>query len=127
MNDLDFIIRVLRSRDPFDCEELLWHFDEAGQVHFEAKCPDTFWWATADSEEITPANIEEFERSKSDATAACKFGSIYADMLFAARVRKMRPMKTAYSKQVELWPLFDACGPERSDDTTRRPTLEAVA
>ena len=121
MNDPDFILRVLKAYDPFDCDDLLWKFDD-GAIRFFAACNDTFWWATADCEEITPENIGLLEQAKTDSAACGPHGRLYGDILFASRVRKMRPMKAAYPKQCrELWPLFDACGPERADDATSLP------
>ena len=41
---------------------------------------------------------------------------MYGTELFSARVRKMRPQGASYKLYPkELWPLFDACGPERID------------
>lgn len=40
--------------------------------------------------------------------------TMQASSLFACRSRKMRPQGACYpDDHPELWPLFDACGPER--------------
>lgn len=112
---LTFIRRVLTAVDSFDCEELLWRVD-GEQVKFMVKCSDVFAWGCADCEEVTPDNVAVLEQSYADTAAACKFGTIYAQELFCCRVRKMRPQGACYPEKegfAALWPLFDACGPER--------------
>lgn len=43
-----------------------------------------------------------------------QFPTIFADELFAARMRKMRPQGASYSLYPpSIWPLFDACGSVR--------------
>ena len=110
---LNFVLRVLRTYEPMDLEEVLWRTDgKYAPVTFWAGCNDCFWWATADTEEITPENIHLLEQAKKDC------GPDHRDLfniLFAAQVRKMRPQGAFYrAVPKELWSLFDACGPERN-------------
>ena len=115
----EFVFRVLSITDEYDARhDITWCVDrERDEVEFFANCNDLFWWATADSEPITPENVDEFERAYRDANAVGKFGTIWGAELFCARVRKMRPQGAAYPKDCpEIWPLFDACGPERQTD-----------
>lgn len=115
-NDVDFMVRVLGffwNRDIQD--DLFWREDN-GVVSFYAKCSDFFWWGTADVEEITPENVDMLDQAWDDIRAAKPgdpFGSLSIAPLFCARVRQMRPQGAAYPKERWLWPLFDACGPER--------------
>lgn len=112
---LEFILRILRLVQPMDCDDILWvTHGEYAPVAFMVNCSDLFYWASADSEDVTPENISELEKAYSDAKAACEHGRIYAQSLFACRMRKMRPQGACYkSYPAEMWPLFDACGPER--------------
>lgn len=75
-------------------------------------CNDLFWWATADCEPITPANVELLEQ----AWAALKGldQDYYVGDLFAAMSRQMRPQQPCYERMNEhVKVLFDACGPVR--------------
>ena len=122
--DMDFVERVLRVFEEYDAhDELYWRTGKrygGGEFNkpasFFVNCNDVFCWGSADLEEVTPENIDVLEQSYADAKAACECGHIYgAAMLFCARVRKMRPQGAAYPKDhPELWPLLDACGPERA-------------
>lgn len=108
-----FISRLLLATYKADCRvDLSWHFDEEGQVHFFINCSDAFHWATSDAEDVTEANIEAFEK----ACEECKSSRLgQGPLLFCARMRGMRPQGAMYKYiEDELWPLFDACGPERS-------------
>jgi len=118
---LAFILRVLTVIDRRECDEIFWWFDK-GELKFFVNCNDLFWWATADVEDVTPANIGELERAYADVKEIT--GDIDdGQALFASRVRKMRPQNCCYPKDERLWPLFDACGPERDDDKTKRPVV----
>ena len=77
---------------------------------------DIFCWACADSEEITTDNLGQLEQAIKDCEAVYEFGGCYASMLFVSRIRKIRIQRAAYPKNKDLWPLFDACGPEREVD-----------
>lgn len=119
MSQLDFIMRVLdiTSIHRFDCAgELTWRTDgRYAPISFFVDCSDLFYWGCADSEPLTPENVDEFERAYEDLKA--QFGytmaSIYGSMLFCARQRKLRPQGCCYPDDRALWPLFDECGPER--------------
>lgn len=119
-----FAFRVLRHFAQYDdYDAIIWWVDrDAPTISIKVKCSDLFCWGCADAEEITPDNIELLE-----STYAEVFGLRYASPpekrnnawlcagdLFCCRARKMRPQGAAYSKEYrDIWPLFDACGPER--------------
>lgn len=112
----EFVLRVLRVFAFDHCGDIFWRTDdEYAPVTFMVKCSDLFDWGSADCETVTPENIEELERAFADAKAADpEGGAFYASLLFCARVCKMRPQGAYYkSFPGSLWPLFDACGPER--------------
>ncbi len=111
----EFVLRVLQIFSKYDSHDNLWWRtdDKYAPVTFFVNCNDLFFWAYADLEEITEQNIDCLEQSFVDASAAHEDGDIYGTMLFCCRQRKMRPQGAAYPKVQELWPLFDACGPER--------------
>jgi hypothetical protein len=111
----EFLIRCLRATSFDNCDDLWWRTDGAyAPVALFINCNDVFWWGTGDCERITPENIGVLEQSYVDAKAACDIGSAYGGTLFCARVRKIRPQGAAYPDEPSLWPLFDACGPERA-------------
>jgi hypothetical protein len=125
MKDLEFVRRVLAVFDGFggspEGDELWWRVDEGyAPVTFFAKCSDFFYWGTADLEEITPNNVGELEKAVEDCRAVEKIcATLHAVSLFCARVRKTRPQGACYpSIDKRLWPLFDACGPERPVNLT---------
>jgi hypothetical protein len=119
----DFVMRVLIAfaMSPHDlCEELSWRVDgQYAPITFLVNCSDTFAWATADCEPLTPETIDVFEQVVADIRAAVPDDAqravyVYAAMLYAARQRGMRPMREAYPREyVKLAELLDACGPAR--------------
>ena len=121
----DFFLRVFRVFSETNCgnEMLWWRTDTTyAPVTFMVNCSDTFFWATADNEHLTPENIGVLEQAVADCNAVPSeykhLARIYASTLFCARVRGMRPMRLAYPKdRPEIWPLYDACGPERTSES----------
>jgi hypothetical protein len=113
---LAFILRLLRALAPNNCDNIHWRTDgEFAPVTFFLNTNDLFDWGSADSEEITPDNIEILESAMADCkTVDPNGGDIYGYMLFAARVNKMRPQNAAYPKEhPEICKLLDEAGPER--------------
>lgn len=100
----------------------LWWRVWDGEVRFFVNCNDLFCWACADSEDITPENFPMLRQCFDDVRALYPKHSLdyrfpkEALNLFCARMRKERPQGAAYPKNRDLWPLFDACGPEREID-----------
>ena len=83
-------------------------------ITFHLNTNDLFVWGSADSEEINESNLSVFKQSILDCIKIDSvLGAIEGCSLFAARMNKMRPQGAAYPECKELWPLFDACGPER--------------
>lgn len=117
MKDLAFILRVLGITSEYEaCESVSWATDaERSQVSFFVNCNDLFFWGCADAEEVTPDNLDEFEKAFADAKAAKPVvGACDAGSLFCCRVRKMRPQGACYKHyEKSMWPLFDVCGPIR--------------
>ncbi len=111
-----FLCRVLAVYDKADIQgSLFWRVYD-GKPKLLATCNDTFWWATADCEEITPENVDVLEQALRDIESLDERSGavIYMDELFVARVRKMRPQRPWYmGKSPAVAALFDACGPER--------------
>lgn len=113
------------------CDMLFWSGDagpfwkdprpDIGELHCALNCNDLFEWACADAEEITVADLPAIEQAIADCLAVEPVGGMLDGcILYAARKRKMRPQNCCYPEEQELWPLFDACGPERPDDSTKR-------
>jgi hypothetical protein len=83
-------------------------------VTFFVICSDVFFWGTADAEPLVRGELDQLEKACKDVEAVAPHeGPIYGPLLWCARRRKTRPQGAAYPKNEALWPLFDACGPER--------------
>ena len=117
-DELADIIRRLCAIEEIDGINFSCH---DGDIHVLVNCSDTFWWGTADNEELTPQNIGEFEKACADLREQCPPGIdggwVYGDMLFCCRQRKMRPQNCIVKKltSAKLTELLNACGPERTD------------
>lgn len=121
MSEYEFIRRVLSITDEYDDHDCIWWRARDGEpVQFIVGCNDVFYWASADGDNLTPDNVDEFARAFADAKAAD--AQFYGPMLFCARLRGMRPQGAAYPRGLDgaprhaLWALLDACGPEREID-----------
>lgn len=110
-----FVLHIWERADLY--EELFWRVGRidgtAGygaiiEVKLFALCNDWFFWATADCEEIVPADFPLLEATLTDLKAIdCEE---YLPTLFASRKRHLRPQKPCYkSMPAEVVPLFDAC------------------
>jgi len=109
----EYKINLLKLAAEYDFrEDLYWNKD----LRFLIMCSDVFAWGYADLESITSQeDVDLLEQCIKDCQVAGQFGEVYASQLYCAKKRKMRP-QGAYYKHIEvkeLWPLFDACGPER--------------
>lgn len=109
------IVRVLHLFEFDATDELWWRSDADGRLRLFAQCNDVFAWGCADCEEITPANLEILEQARADVAAATNDSwPVQFGILFAARVRGMRPQGAVYPHlDKRVWKLFDAAGPER--------------
>ena len=108
---IQFILDLLRLLGKEELYDAVWW---TADLHFFVGCNDVFGYACADAEEITPEQLPLLRQAIADAKEADNVvGSCYGCLLFAARVRGMRPLKASYPREQKLWPLFDACGPER--------------
>lgn len=117
---MDFVMDVLRTFSDVDGgSSLSWRCDEEyAPVSFFLNCNDTFAWACADGEDITPETLPLLKQAIAEVQAATETNGWHTAWgwtdLFAARVRQMRPQGACYKHYDErLWPLFDACGPKR--------------
>lgn len=68
-------------------DELIWTEDLAVAVDVS----DLFYWACADAEDITEENLPMLRQAIEDVEAVDSNRNYYAAMLFAARVRNLRP------------------------------------
>ena len=74
---------------------------------------DLFYWGVADGVDIRNEDLPEFNQALID----CDNDYEVAGMLYCARKESMRPQGAIYRYiPKKLWPLFDACGPERKID-----------
>lgn len=111
----DFVIKVLACFSKHDIHDYLFWRVKDGAVEFFVNCNDVFFWGCADAEDLTADSLPILEQAVIDTTAAVPhYGDIFATDLFVSRMRGMRPQTACYpGYPKELWPLFDACGPER--------------
>lgn len=112
-------VKILALLAEHDLDGMVnWRCDgEYAPISIFVRVHDTFGWGCADAEDLTIDNLSELERAIKDCVAidpVC--GALTACDLFAARLRHCRPQGAAYPKDKALWPLFDACGPERPID-----------
>jgi hypothetical protein len=117
----EFIMKVLDifSLNGLDaCSQLFWRTDEKyAPITFFVNCNDAFMWGCADAEDITLENIYILEEAVEEINKINSDLNYEAPLLFCAKSRKMRPQNALYKHiDQELWPLFDACGPERKQD-----------
>ncbi len=108
---------ILRAFKILDGDSLMWNVEGDADVSLFINCNDLFFWACADATPLTLDNIDILEQADRDMKIAANGGSYYqADILFCCRINGMRP-QTPYYKYIkdEFKPLFDACGPVRSD------------
>ena len=88
------------------------HADAEERGSLWINCNDFFAWGCADSESIESAeDLLLLAQAMSDADLAGD--ASWGPLLYCARRAKLRPQGAAYPKNRGLWPLFDACGPER--------------
>ena len=117
--------RVVDLMAPNDAmHDLSWNHD--GEIG--VNCNDLFWWGCADYEAIPDEDAYlELETAVNDLIGVAPHWVHCAGALFCSRVRGMRPQGAFYSmlsRNADVAALFDACGPERSDDepgNTPRP------
>lgn len=85
----------------------------------EINCNDLFYWACADAEDITLAELPDLQRALDEAPG-------HGELLWVCRKRGMRPQKPYYKYfNAEVAALFNACGPERTDETAAAGPKEA--
>jgi hypothetical protein len=116
MTNQEFVIEILKLMSNYDStDSLFWKWQkDKNEFKVYVVCNDLFCWASADLEEITQENLTELKKAYEDAVAASPtFGEIYGSDLFCARIRGERPQGAAYPREKELYPLFNAVGPER--------------
>ena len=121
------LMKVLAECDT-DGEGIWPRVQPDGSLVIHINCNDLFYWACADAEKLTDADLPLLRQCKEDLTAAEEFGEVYLLELFCCRKRQMRPQfpffrtrnpETCVYDTDTLVPsvraLFDACGPEGSD------------
>lgn len=112
MSFQDDILRLIAREDLFDSVVWSEHY-ASGDLEFSVLCNDTFWWATADCEEVNKKTLPELQKALDDACKICGHSN-WGDVLYCTRRRKMRPQGAIYKNMPsKIKHLFDACGPER--------------
>lgn len=112
----EFVMQILEFFAKEDIRDMLyWRTDgEYAPITFYIITNDLMYWGCADAEAVNAETLPILKQAISDCKAIDPvLGAIEGCNLFACRVRKMRPQGAAYPDERGLWPLFDACGPER--------------
>lgn len=111
-----FMTQVLDLFSRLGLYDMLFWRKENGHIRFFVICNDTFFWATADVEEVTQDNVKDLEQAVADVQAVDPDADErMGPLLFCARQRGVRPMPRMEVPKA-LRPLFDACGPERTSN-----------
>lgn len=109
-------VRVLTAVAEADVHDAIWwQTTDAGpgRIEFFVNCTELFNLGTVDLVPITGDTVKAFEDALEECSRATGGDATYGPLLFAARVRGERPQGSSYPSDQRLWPLFDACGPER--------------
>lgn len=119
--DLDALLRLFA----FDDTEALWWRGkdgaQVGPLEFYVPVNDVFFWGSSDLELITASDVADLAIARTD--CGDHFG--YWPTLWACRKRGMRPQGAQYDYLPKhLWPLFNACGPEREIDAANPEAQE---
>lgn len=130
MDKIELALKVLEITSRFDgFDDVMWSTTgEFAPVTFYVNCNDLFDWAVSDAVDVTPDNVSILEKSYEDAEETVEHGFTEGAILFCCRVRGRRPQGRYYGCiPEELWPLFDACGPEREVcGNATRPKLSQI-
>ena len=111
---VETITKLFQIFEDFDDAKCLWVGVENSSPVFSFLCNDEFFWGCSDGEHISPNDLPMLRQAYEDARAAKESAKFYGPTLFICRKRGMRPQGACYPDLVpELWPLLDACGPER--------------
>lgn len=116
MTTLTTRILDLWWREELDHDDLWWRVPnvEDDEVEWWTMCSDFFAWGGGDAEGLTEESLPDLTQAITDIKTIDSTEVSWAGRLYAARRRKMRPQGAYYEQIPEvLWPLFDACGPER--------------
>lgn len=103
---------LLRLFAPDDCGSLIWSARQDGVIVFRVFCSDTFWWATADSEDVSEEDLPDLVKARADLPEGDW------PTLWVSRKRKMRPMRLWLNvlPQDERI-IFEEAGPYREHGT----------
>lgn len=113
-----YVDPLLRLAIKYDfADELMWRIDKHGLFTAAIMCSDMFYWGTADGEDVSLDRIPLLEKAYEDCSetqTGMPLPDYWGSTLFCCRVRKMRVQGAVYTSiEKELWPLFNAVGPER--------------
>lgn len=114
---LDFVRDVLREySERADCTDALYWRVYGDEIRLLAQCSDTFYWGTADCEQIDPEDLPLLRQCVDDLIKAD--AEYYVSELFAARKRGMRPQRPVLRKMPkDVLRLFLKAGPRRDRKT----------
>lgn len=110
------VMQILEFVSEEDLHDLIyWRTDgEYSPITFWVNSNDVLAWGCSDGEEVNEETLPVLKKAVKDCKAIdpMRAAMVGCD-LFACRMNKLRPQGAAYPANRDLWPLFDACGPER--------------
>lgn len=115
-----FLVDLLRTMQHEDGEQpspLLGYVGDGARLHVGVDVSDAFAWGSADAEDIDVDSLPALQAAAAEAAQALGAPPApkHVAVLYAARRRQMRPQGALYHHlPAALWPLLDACGPQRN-------------
>ena len=115
--ELNLLRFMSADESDLGCEDIFLRTRGDG-VRWIVNCSDTFYWATADGEEISGQDdVDLLHRCYDDLKAAGDYHEVHAFTLWCSRKRRMRPMRLWYKEVLKgheaAIAVFDSAGPER--------------
>ena len=111
------VLRVLEFFANHDIRESLkWCWEiEPATIRPYLDASDWFRKGAVEAVYFGADDLPAIEQAMRECEAMAKFCEGYGPLLWACRKEKRRPAKESYPDCEKLWPLFDACGPEKNE------------
>lgn len=115
MEDYEFMVDLLAFTAEHDIFPMWNKTDGFPPIAFFINTNDLFAWGCADCEPVTAETFPALKQAVEECRAIVPTwqGAQDGCALYACRRRRQRPQGAMYPEPAALWPLFDACGPER--------------
>ena len=120
--NLEFLLRVLQLTANISYSSALWWRTDGiyAPVSIFINCNNKFEAGRADCECLTPDNLYLFEEAIEEIKEVGG-NEEFAPLLFCAKLKRTRPLDSAYPGDNRLWHLFDRIGLNMGGDINDRP------